>query len=1074
MKRKVFTKESLPAVNGKRMLVYVALAMMSVGFTHAQGWIDVTDNYIKDADYSSGTNTFWADGTQKPGVNGTEKNAEFYQSNATAAQWIYGVKPGKYKLTVRGFHRAGGNDNGAAYDADTEEIKSYLFAGDNKEPLASLYSAPKNLISTAGLNNGWPDNMTTMRLYCEASADVYVNELEFTVTEPDKLLVGINSETNSGGTWSCWDDFKLYIYGLEIDVFKTKLAQLEYYRDALSTLGVSASGELTIAIDKYADYDENTSAEELAAASIDIAAQIDVVSVVLPGCSELAVSIAKSEQLLADCEAGVYIVTETIKGNLATAIGVAKNAIQTASFAELAENVDKAVENINEVYTNTMNIISMSYPLLTAKTLADNIGGLEGTAEYLKVVADLNVSELTFDDVVLDVQALNLVCKNAMTSEFLGTANDENPIDMTSFIVNPNIYQSGSQVNTPMGWTCERNGADGAWLTSDEYSDSQLNCNSWSGNVNNNIGKSHYWQKIGGDVEGAVNLPDGLYIVKAATYTSAGGDQILFYASSDSINFSKADTNTDQALYDQARDELGTTTELINVEVRGGVLYIGIKGKYLDEDGHVNGNGKWWNADNFRLYYINSSAVIAYQDRLKQRIEKGLSLHNTLVEYNIDDEILAMTLGEDSLLVTSESIDEIEIAIEEMDLLIEMAEVIVKNYEELSVLVTAGENLYTQLEDGIIVAQPTATATFRTALEFAEEVYTELTWDNIYDNATGVTADLKEASTIFKASVAICYPLAKAKLLAEKIGGLSDNSAYLKVVADLKNDNLEQMDADFDVMELNAACVEAMTPTVLATASLDNPFDMTSFIVNPNIYQNSVDDVTGEPIKTKVKGWICETNAGYNDRTGDAEGDTYLYCGSWTGNIYENVGLGTNYRQVLGSNGEGTVALPNGTYRIAAATLTEVTGSLELYAVTSESYLIGDSVAYRDSMEYVNTFNGDKEVWSLAQSTVGTTTEISSIHVKNGTLNIGIKGNAVIGGTGRWWYADNFRLYYISADEIVDSVDETLVDGNAQPEFVDVYDLTGRLIRSQVKAINAVEGLKKGFYIVGGKKQIVR
>lgn len=50
----------------------------------------------------------------------------------------------------------------------------------------------------------------------------------------------------------------------------------------------------------------------------------------------------------------------------------------------------------------------------------------------------------------------------------------------------------------------------------------------------------------------------------------------------------------------------------------------------------------------------------------------------------------------------------------------------------------------------------------------------------------------------------------------------------------------------------------------------------------------------------------------------------------------------------------------------------------------------------------------------------------------------------------------------------------TMMDCNANSsELVDVYDITGKLVRKQVKRADAVNGLKKGIYIAGGKKYVV-
>ena len=83
-----------------------------------------------NADFSTGTNEGWESGTILPAVNATFQNAELYQSQNSASQKVMGLKAGKYKLAVQGFYRAGGNDNGAGYEAGTEVIQAYLFCRD--------------------------------------------------------------------------------------------------------------------------------------------------------------------------------------------------------------------------------------------------------------------------------------------------------------------------------------------------------------------------------------------------------------------------------------------------------------------------------------------------------------------------------------------------------------------------------------------------------------------------------------------------------------------------------------------------------------------------------------------------------------------------------------------------------------------------------------------------------------------------------------------------------------------------------------------------------------------------------
>ncbi len=66
------------------------------------------------------------------------------------------------------------------------------------------------------------------------------------------------------------------------------------------------------------------------------------------------------------------------------------------------------------------NWAGLSYALGKAKALADRLGGLENTDEYKKVLADLDAVELTFDDAILDVAALNAKIQEKTDTGILG------------------------------------------------------------------------------------------------------------------------------------------------------------------------------------------------------------------------------------------------------------------------------------------------------------------------------------------------------------------------------------------------------------------------------------------------------------------------------------------------------------------------------------------------------------------------------------------------------------------------------------------------------------------------------
>ena len=1051
----------------RKALAGILLLGYTCGFCSAQNWEEMTSTIISNPGYTSGTSAScnWNDGTVNPTISLTYTNAELYQKSGTVAQQVSSTRVGKYKLTVQGYHRAKANDAGAAYTAGTEVINAYLFADENEVAFKSLYSESPSLSTVGAYSNGYPNSMQAAQAYFNLGDTMYLNELEF-ISSGD-MLIGINSKTTTSGSWTCWSNFKLYYdttsenIDIYLTLFDNYITEGHTLYDTLSVLGFDMSSMLDQVIAAEA-FDTTSVYEEVKAAFVSLQTLVAKANTVLNNYATLKADIEEADLLYTSLTNGTYYATDATKQALDSILTVAKTVFAYTNIEQTANSIEDVITNLNTAISNVNKSISLTFPLTSAKNLADKIGGLESTTEYLAVVADLSNSDVDFDDILLDVQALNAVCKEAMTTDFLNTASDDDPIELTSFITNPNIYQSGEITAAPSGWTCDRGTADKTSLTAAAYGDSYLYCYSWSGNASHNIGYSHYYQAIGIDEEGSVSLPDGLYSLKAATY-STNSSNILLYASSDSTNFNTTTFNGDLTLFTEAEDAMATTTELLNIEVSNGKLYLGVKGDKIDLGGYIGGTGKYWNADNFRLYYVGSSVVSVYQERLRALVTTALEYHNSLVEYGIDDtDDLAWYLGEDSVYITSEDIASIKQAIEDLTEMADYASTIITNYETLVSLVTTGEVLYNQLENGVIAAQPTVKATFETALVAAEDRgVSNLSWDNVLNKFADLSTDLNSAITDLTTSVAMCYPLAKAKVLAEKIGGLGTNEAYTKVVADLNNDELETVDADMDVLELNAVCLAAMTEDVKQTASKTNAFDLTSFIVNPNIFQNSTDSTTGSAINTTITGWTCTTNADGTARTAATSGDTYLYCYSWSGHSTHNISYGTNYYQLVGGDEEGKVALPNGIYTLAAATYSKTGSSnLCLYAMTS------------DSVYSTTLFNGDEDSWDIAQSYVDTTTNVTSIYVTDGVLTIGVKGvdDAITGGNGASWTADNFRLYYVGANT-GDGINQTKINESA--EFVDVYDLMGRCIRKGVKTSEATQGLEKGLYIVGKEKIMI-
>ena len=73
----------------------------------------------------------------------------------------------------------------------------------------------------------------------------------------------------------------------------------------------------------------------------------------------------------------------------------------------------------------------------------------------------------------------------------------------------------------------------------------------------------------------------------------------------------------------------------------------------------------------------------------------------------------------------------------------------------------------------------------------------------------------------------------------------------------------------------------------------------------------------------------------------------------------------------------------------------------------------------------------------------------------------------------QYWFADNFRLYYVGPNK-GDNISAPAMDNNDLMKEVDVYDLSGRMVRKQVRKSEALRGLHKGIYIMDGKKYVVK
>lgn len=578
----------------KRLLTALSLCLVAGNAMFAQdglSWIDVTSQHIVNPSFKDG-GTGWSGSNYS--ADGWDV-AEFYDRNGKCFQQITNLEAGNtYKLTVHAFYRCGGNDNGAGYENDTEVIHSKLFAGENTILLKSLYSEEKDA-SLPNHRNGWPDGKQGTRAYFDKYPERYVNELEFTVSESTTSIdIGIEVSEKVSRDWTCFSDFKLYVSSTYQDALKEKIGFVEKLLDENSELETCSTvfNEVQSKLEVYKKYDADTQEKDMVEAIDDLNGTIEKVGPLIEK-TKISNDALTDASTVKDKD-----ILDVLRGSLESEILEMENCLKDFSLGDDIAKIDTQTEKLKKETLRVKAWMGMAFVLTKVRDLADGIGGLSEEQAYNKVSQDLQNGNLDFNTMSADVAALNLICRNAMTVDFLAKATADAPIDMTSFIRNPNIYQSKDKTAVPDGWVVADWGSrDNKEPTTESFADAELRCGSWSGNNDNNIGKAHYYSEIGG----TVSVPDGLYRLEAATFITRQPEAVALYASADNVEMTMADFNRDRTKYDNAVGMNHGTTTSLDVQVRGGRLYVGVKGKAT-----VGGNGQEWLADNFRLYYIGA------------------------------------------------------------------------------------------------------------------------------------------------------------------------------------------------------------------------------------------------------------------------------------------------------------------------------------------------------------------------------------------------------------------------------------------------------------------------------------
>lgn len=292
----------------------------------------------------------------------------------------------------------------------------------------------------------------------------------------------------------------------------------------------------------------------------------------------------------------------------------------------------------------------------------------------------------------------------------------------------------------------------------------------------------------------------------------------------------------------------------------------------------------------------------------------------------------------------------------------------------------------------------------------------------------------------------------------EDVEGVNMNmNAFIASIEEMETGTITIPEISRLIAEVNDSCNSFLGQATPADAR--KPFDLTYMIEDAGI-------ATGT-------GWSTAPTINYNcGEFFQKTFDMYQTIKGLPAGTYE---LCTQGFQRPGTSADSYSAYIAGNDKVVA-TLYAGTQSTKLKHIATEARSskvgVGTEVAVGSPVKYIpNDMQATSAYFMRGLYENSVMVEMAT----KGNLKIGIKNTS--SATSYWTIFDNFRLYYygsLSPEEIA-GIDQPIINPNA-PEALfatpaDIYDITGICVRKQATGL---EGLPKGFYIVKGKKVIVR
>lgn len=177
-------------------------------------WIDLTDQLIQNPRFTNNDQSGWQWNSEAESQTARCECMEFWNGSFDIHQTLYGLSKGKYRLSVQAFYRLTDNDWGySIYKEGNEGVVAVMYAGEQQQPLASVYSEPTtNFVNGCFITEGkcYPNSMESARVWFDEGR--YWNTMEMEA-EGD-LTIGLkNIDYTSYNNWCIFDNFKLEYYG---------------------------------------------------------------------------------------------------------------------------------------------------------------------------------------------------------------------------------------------------------------------------------------------------------------------------------------------------------------------------------------------------------------------------------------------------------------------------------------------------------------------------------------------------------------------------------------------------------------------------------------------------------------------------------------------------------------------------------------------------------------------------------------------------------------------------------------------------------------------------------------------